>query len=382
MYKKFLITIILAIFCVAIFVTACARQKISTAQPSSVPVKSNDEITQPETVNMPAPSAEPTPKPVSKDSAQKLAKLISAFDATAYLPAVSPYIPMDGYDNASAAIVMNKGALNNIINAYDQWLFFALENMKQIAIEEYGDVRFNTEITLPSWQMMGAVAILYEGQPALFAQAFPMLINADITLKSINGYIMMNVSIKPVEDPVLFYSLPQMENGNMGGLFTYTYLKTMYDKNVVPYNEQTMPDPKIYHQITFPFEDTRYFDNTWHNSRDGGTRLHTGTDINAPEGTPLLACVDGRILDAGTNEGAGNYVVLLSKHGYQYHYYHMVEPTADVAIGDYVAAGDIVGRTGNTGNSTANHLHLSIINKEGYYINPYPYLIEAMEHME
>ena len=65
----------------------------------------------------------------------------------------------------------------------------------------------------------------------------------------------------------------------------------------------------------------------------------------------------------------------------QYHYYHMVEVSDLVCAGDSVKRGDPVGLAGNTGNSTANHLHLAIIAPNGMYVNPYPYLKLSLIHI-
>ncbi len=82
-------------------------------------------------------------------------------------------------------------------------------------------------------------------------------------------------------------------------------------------------------------------------------------------------------MSIGTNEGAGHYVHVLDEYGYEYHYYHMVRQTDFIPVGTQVKAGDLIGHVGNTGNSSANHLHLSIFTPDGLYINPYQLMVDV-----
>ncbi len=55
----------------------------------------------------------------------------------------------------------------------------------------------------------------------------------------------------------------------------------------------------------------------------------------------------------------------------------MVELTDFLKPGDKVEAGEHIGDVGNTGNSAANHLHLTIYDANGFLVNPYTYIVEA-----
>lgn len=99
-----------------------------------------------------------------------------------------------------------------------------------------------------------------------------------------------------------------------------------------------------------------------------------GTDIWAAENTEIYSCTDGIVTFIGSNSVMGNAVIVEDDYGYEYHYYHMVRLTDFLKEGDSVSAGDLVGHVGNTGNSARDHLHLTIIAPDGYYVNPYPYL--------
>src|SRR4051812_49408468 len=83
---------------------------------------------------------------------------------------------------------------------------------------------------------------------------------------------------------------------------------------------------------------------------------HSGIDLALPENTTLRSIADGvvdRIYDGTGLIGKGLSVRMLD--GTRAIYGHMNEVKAHV--GDHLSAGDIVGLSGNTGNSTGPHLH-------------------------
>ena len=83
-----------------------------------------------------------------------------------------------------------------------------------------------------------------------------------------------------------------------------------------------------------------------------------GIDIGVPIGTPIYAACDGKILiskNSGWNGGYGKYIAEQCDAGGQTAYGHMSNATA--AAGTRVGAGDLIGYSGNTGNSTGPHLH-------------------------
>lgn len=83
---------------------------------------------------------------------------------------------------------------------------------------------------------------------------------------------------------------------------------------------------------------------------------HSGTDIAAPEGTPVKASSDGKVLLSGGNYFySGNVVILDHGNNLQTIYAHLKE--AVVYEGNNVKQGDIIGYVGKTGRATGAHLH-------------------------
>lgn len=90
----------------------------------------------------------------------------------------------------------------------------------------------------------------------------------------------------------------------------------------------------------------------------GGRRFHNGIDIAVAEGTPVLAAAAGRIDRASEDPLNGKYVVLISPRGLRTAYCHLSELT--VTAGQSVAAGEELGRSGQTGRATGPHLHFGV----------------------
>ena len=98
-----------------------------------------------------------------------------------------------------------------------------------------------------------------------------------------------------------------------------------------------------------------------------GNAGHRGTDIPAPEGTPILAAHSGTVLVSGWNDSYGNQVLLDNGAGLSTRYAHMTATA--VTAGETVTAGQVIGYVGSTGDSTGNHLHFEVM-QNGVRVNP------------
>ena len=98
-----------------------------------------------------------------------------------------------------------------------------------------------------------------------------------------------------------------------------------------------------------------------------GNSGHRGTDIPAPEGTPILAAHSGTVLVSGWNDSYGNQVLLDNGAGLSTRYAHMTQTA--VTAGEAVTAGQVIGYVGNTGDSTGFHLHFEVM-QNGVRVNP------------
>lgn len=92
--------------------------------------------------------------------------------------------------------------------------------------------------------------------------------------------------------------------------------------------------------------------------REGG-EFHTGIDIGAPSGTPIVAARAGRVLSAGWDGGYGKQVTLVHDDGSRTIYAH----ASDILVSkdQYVQQGEVIAYVGSTGRSTGPHLHFEII---------------------
>ena len=103
----------------------------------------------------------------------------------------------------------------------------------------------------------------------------------------------------------------------------------------------------------------------------GEIRFHYGTDFAADAGTAIHAFADGVVLEAGTDDGYGNYVKLDHGNGFISLYGHCSELW--VSEGEAISRGQPIALVGSTGQSTGPHLHFELIH-DGVYLNPEFYL--------
>ena len=104
-------------------------------------------------------------------------------------------------------------------------------------------------------------------------------------------------------------------------------------------------------------EITTYFGGT-QNINGYITSGHSGIDVRAPKGTPILAAHDGSVRSTTGHWTYGNVVMLDNGDGVTTVYAHM--SSIAVGVGQQVSQGDVIGYVGSTGNSTGNHLHWEV----------------------
>lgn len=105
-------------------------------------------------------------------------------------------------------------------------------------------------------------------------------------------------------------------------------------------------------------------------------RFHEGMDFSAPTGTEIYSTGDGVVKRAIRSHGGyGNHLEIDHGFGYSTVYAHMDD--FNVKIGQKVKRGDVIGMVGNTGKSTAPHLHYEVRVK-GRPVNPAHYYFQDL----
>lgn len=105
----------------------------------------------------------------------------------------------------------------------------------------------------------------------------------------------------------------------------------------------------------------------------GNEESHLGIDIAVPVGTLVRASGGGRVIQAGEDEEYGRFVLLGHPDGFETLYAHLSRIV--VAEGDRVDERAVIGRSGNTGRSSAPHLHFEV-RQHGVSIDPVTMLKE------
>ena len=103
----------------------------------------------------------------------------------------------------------------------------------------------------------------------------------------------------------------------------------------------------------------------------GASRNHKGIDIPGPVGTPIYATADGMIGRAQWVGGYGKFVEINHGNAVQTRYGHL--SAMNVAPGQRIRKGDVLGYMGSTGRSTGSHLHYEV-RIAGEAINPTAFL--------
>lgn len=109
--------------------------------------------------------------------------------------------------------------------------------------------------------------------------------------------------------------------------------------------------------------------------------LHGGVDLRAKRGTPIYATADGVVEWAAVHQssGLGKMVKLVHNYGFSTIYGHLDE--IEIDSGSYVKRGDLLGYSGNTGQSAAPHLHYEVRYLQRR-LDPSPFLRWSLEEYD
>lgn len=105
----------------------------------------------------------------------------------------------------------------------------------------------------------------------------------------------------------------------------------------------------------------------------GKLKSHMGLDFSNRQYTPIYAPADGVVVNTYINGSFGEFLVI--DHGYNIttRYGHLAK--YEVQVGQHVKRGDLIARIGNTGRSTAPHLHYEVLVND-QHVDPEKYLLE------
>ena len=130
------------------------------------------------------------------------------------------------------------------------------------------------------------------------------------------------------------------------------------------YSEESYVPTQILHSPLAALWETSNYG--WRENPTGeGDDFHTGIDLGAGEGTPVMSAADGVVVKATWSNSYGNYVVVAHQDHLTTLYAHM--QYLFVRTGQPVKAGQVLGTSGSTGNVTGPHLHFELLYREiGY----------------
>jgi murein DD-endopeptidase MepM/ murein hydrolase activator NlpD len=100
----------------------------------------------------------------------------------------------------------------------------------------------------------------------------------------------------------------------------------------------------------------------------GQLSFHTGIDLRGNKGAAVMAAMEGVVSVVSENWLYGKYIILSHSNGFKTLYAHL--SAQSVKMGDRVTQGRKIGEVGDTGYSTGPHLHFSIYDRNGKYVNP------------
>ncbi len=213
-------------------------------------------------------------------------------------------------------------------------------------------------------------------EPALIATAGPEVgpALAQVTTRLLVWWLDVTRDLRKGDELAIVYSLPpgkeptlhalRFTSGKLGGeRRAYRHhvpgapWARLYDADGKEIEQRLVDTPiDVYEQITSLL-------------RDG--RKHKGVDFKAPSGTPVVAPFDGTITRKNWSfRGNGNCLEMNGPGGLTAMFLHLEGVEAGINPGTRVKKGQVVARSGNTGRSTAPHLHYQLM-RGGKVLDPF-----------
>lgn len=175
--------------------------------------------------------------------------------------------------------------------------------------------------------------------------------------------------MKPGKMMKIFCSSLVIMTGSLHATTTQNIIsqEIVYDGQYIDASTYNLPYTYIPGFLVSPLQVKGELLAPFNQTRSGYT--HQGIDIRAAEGTPVFAIADGVVTKAapdskGVNRGGGHMIFVDFGQGTEGRYMHL--SAYAVQTGDRVKQGQVIGFTGNTGNSTTPHLHFE------YRVNQVP----------
>ncbi len=186
-----------------------------------------------------------------------------------------------------------------------------------------------------------------------------------------------------IEDPTLPLGMEQLQTEGVVGSHVYQIIRTFSDGTLQKEETLTLSrtepvsqtylkgsKPWITGTFRYPISSAITSDYGWRTLR-GEQDFHYGIDLRAAVGTPIAASDGGKVIFAGRMSGIsasyGNLIMIEHPNGYRSYYAHL--SSFAVKEGDQVYQGQIIGKSGATGNVTGPHLHFEI-RKNKVTVNP------------
>ncbi|WP_288764214.1 M23 family metallopeptidase [uncultured Weeksella sp.] len=187
----------------------------------------------------------------------------------------------------------------------------------------------------------------------------------------------MKILIKDIKNDRSFFN--QLKDSLIGNTMSQLNKKILPKensiKNIIKYETIEEIENNIFMPISNKILITSPFGLRKH-PISGVKKMHNGIDIRANY-EAVFSVLDGIVVAAGWDtNGGGNYIKINHFDRFETAYLHLSETY--YKVGDFVKAGFVIGKSGNSGHSTGPHLHFSV--KEwGKYINPTNFLNDIIK---